>query len=879
MMEQREREHAKKDLKVMAADLTKAYVQLSIKDPKADEQRLASESLKRNEEIIKEQQRLLDEAQENLNRAKASSKQQGISEQYSTVSNEGKNHSFSPRTKTLSDKELTETLARVQANLDKRRADSHVSNEGEEVITPEGFLSDRELRKRFRKPGVENHELSPPTKRTYTLKTPQEQAKEREGYQRFLTGTTFSVSGNPATLGVGTGNLAPSISASTSHDVITHNVAGTGGGSQSSDNPTGPSPIQPAPGGFSFSFPGQHRSFTPKERIVATAERFRKLMIKSKNLIGDVEFAPQSDKPIILARIQKHVQLLLKVENQVRSLKELDIYELEPEFLAIKHKISNLSLIPFEITPSTTERFMKGSELYYHQVETGKGGIIRERHMVPIGFDNEPLLSTNPDVKLFRERKHFAKIEKFTGEEGQCFMHWWSKFRGRIHLLPDLVNEDKYTTIQEYLGGEAKKVFLGARADKKMAFSESREYVTGLARLVAQYGRSERRMIDLKDQLDKFEILSIDPKVIKTKLAELSSIKGEMIITMDQDDSAEDLCYLVMKKFRKSAPCSLVAQVNTYISQTFGTEEANKKWGMIVDEALHFASQILTDTGYERDFDASVQMESRMQALEQKNSDLKTKISKYLDSPTESISRDKDTHRRAVRVSCLQETERKSVSFQDPESEESETEEQREILNSPEFQSYQIQQRAKSAQRFKGKPRPALKLPQHPASEPLYKNQAEVARYIESIRREKCFLHSSEKESHELWDCGMRAPTKMDILLNINRCRICLQPGHVGTECKVPFIPVCDTCGENGHVRIFCKTWLKEKAKLYADQNEENQNKYQEERDLAKKHTKTDPKITEHQTLAVARDYAPSTSYVAKTKPNIINPQDPIALD
>jgi hypothetical protein len=72
---------------------------------------------------------------------------------------------------------------------------------------------------------------------------------------------------------------------------------------------------------------------------------------------------------------------------------------------------------------------------------------------------------------------------------------------------------------------------------------------------------------------------------------------------------------------------------------------------------------------------------------------------------------------------------------------------------------------------------------------------------------------------------------------------------------------------------------LKEKAKLYADQNEENQNKYQEERDLAKKHTKTDPKITEHQTLAVSRDYAPSTSYVAKTKPNIINPQDPIALD
>jgi hypothetical protein len=351
-----------------------------------------------------------------------------------------------------------------------------------------------------------------------------------------------------------------------------------------------------------------------------------------------------------------------------------------------------------------------------------------------------------------------------------------------------------------------------------------------------------------------------------------------MIMVMDYDDKVEDLCYLVNKKFKKVAPCSLIGQVNTYIAQNYAEEEANKHWSFIIDESLRYAVKIVNETGYEREFDQSASLEKRLKAIEDKDNELKTKMSKILESSAE-VRDHNAQQRRGVRVSCLEQTEQKVVT----ETTDNNFEALLSVLNTPTFDSYLSQQRDKSFQKRKEKPKSNIKLPEYPNSEPKYKTQGEVINYIESIKSEPCFLHAAGGEVHKLWECGMRITNKMEVLLAINHCRKCFQPGHVGNNCPVMFIPVCEVCGSIGHLQILCKIWLKEKAKDYRDLKEAGTSKYDEQRELAKIHSKPDPKITELHSnkLEVCREYKPTVSFVERSQEDIKkpNPSDPIALN
>jgi hypothetical protein len=714
------------------------------------------------------------------------------------------------------------------------------------IRLPSERTTQKEYRKILFRKSNDDHELSPPAGKEmaeYKLKTPEEQTKELKRYAKFLE--------------------APIVVTRQSID---------------RQNLSPPSSV-PSPDPLSFSrsqFDGKV-PYTSREVLSALTERFGRVMKKARDLIGDVEFAPEYDKGIVIQRIKDHVKLIEKVENQVRAVKELDLTTLDPEFNEVKYKLSQKEKLPFDA--NYDEDSGKGTELFYYQVTTGRGQIVRERHLVPKGFNDEAMPSTNPDVKLYRDKKHFAKIEKFSGEAGQSFTYWWGKYKRRVHLLPDLQNEDKYTAIQDFLGGEAKKVFLGARADKKQSFDEAREYVTGLARLAAQYGKSERRIIELKKLLDNFEIKNRDPIEISSKIAELSSIKGEMLMVMDKHDSIEDLCSMVYRKMKKTLPAMIIGQVETYIANNFAKEEQRGQWSMIVDESLAYANKIVLETAYEDDYNQIKIMQEQIKSVTEDNGNMKSKLMEHFkrieDGPS---NRSAEANRRPVRVNCLQSSEDQGTT--ETETENSGDPISLEMLNSAEFISYfaaqqqRYQKNRKPANRLSS---PAVKIPGCPKEEPKYVTQAEIAKFIDVIKEEACFLHAAGKEEHKLWDCCMKRTSKQEILMNMNRCRRCLQPGHVGIGCKVTFVPVCEVCGQTGHLKLFCELWLREVAKEFSNKNESD--KWNQERTKVKTEKPTDPKVTEFQTKATTcREYKPTVLLVEKESSSAPNPADPIAL-
>jgi hypothetical protein len=705
---------------------------------------------------------------------------------------------------------------------------------------PSEGLTQSDLRKRFRKEGVEDHEMSPSKekeKTTYRLTTPKEREKEQVGYEKFLSIPVVIAGAEPEQE-----NLSPPSSAHT---------------------------IDPP------SFSRSQVPFTSREVLSALNERFGKVMTKARDLIGDAAFAPESDKYLIVKRIKEHNKVLDLVENQVRAVRELDLATLDPEYHQVRYQLNTWEKMKCD--QSMEEETGKGTELFYFQVITGGGQIIRERHLVPIGFNDEVMPSTNPDVKLYRDKKHFAKIEKFTGEEGQSFMYWWGKYKRRVHLLPDLQNEDKYTAIQEFLGGAAKKIFLGARADKKQSFDEKREYVTGLARLVAQYGQSERRIIELKRMLEQFEIKSKNPDDISNKIAELSSIKGEMLMVMDKNDSVSDLCSMVHRKMKKTLPAMIIGQVETYINTKFAKEEQNGNWGLLVDESLRYANKILHETAYEADYEQYQAMENRMKLVEEKDLGLKTKMMEHLQrSENNQVNKNPEANRKQVRVSCIQASESQI---------ENQEEEQNDhisltFLNSPEFLTYHAAQtqRYQRNRKTTGKGQSSyVRPPECEKTEPKYVTQGEVAKYIDEIKEQDCFLHAAGKEKHKLWECCMKRQSKNEVLMNMNRCRKCLQPGHVGVGCKVNFMPVCEVCGQTGHLKLFCDLWLKEVAKEFVNKGQEENEKWNKESQAVKKEQKSDPKTTEFQSKTiVSREYKPTCLLVAKE--SVPNPEDPKEL-
>jgi hypothetical protein len=704
----------------------------------------------------------------------------------------------------------------------------------------------RDYRKILFRKSNDDHELSPPKgkEREYKLTTPDEQRKESERYEKFLKAPIVVTSKS-----VERENLSP------------------------------PSSIpSPDPQSFSRSQFDGKVPFTSREVLSALTERFGRVMKKARDLIGDVDFAPEYDKGIIIKRIQDHVALIEKVENQVRAVRELDLATLDPEFNQIKYQLSQKEKLPYD--KSYEEDSGKGTELYYYQVTTGRGQVVRERHLVPKGFNDEAMPSTNPDVKLYRDKKHFAKIEKFSGEAGQSFTYWWGKYKRRVHLLPDLQNEDKYTAIQEFLGGEAKKVFLGARADKKQSFDEAREYVTGLARLAAQYGKSERRIIELKKLLDNFEIKNKDPIEISTKIAELSSIKGEMLMVMDKHDSIEDLCSMVYRKMKKTIPAMIIGQVETYIANNFAKEEQRGQWSMIVDESLAYANKIVHETAYEDDYNQIKVMQDQIRLVSEDNGNMKSKLMEHFkrieDGPS---NRSADANRRPVRVNCLQSSEDQlpARAEEDPADPIN-----LDVLNSPEFITYFASQQQRYQKNRKPNNKlssPAVKIPGCPKEDPKFTSQADIAKFIDEIKEQPCFLHVKGKEKHTLWECCMRRTTKQEVLMNMNRCRKCLQPGHVGAGCKVNFIPVCEVCGQTGHLKLFCDLWLKEVAKEFSNKSESENNKWKTEHSNVKTEKKDDPKTTEFQTkLTTCREYKPTVLLAQIQSGEIPNPADPIPL-
>jgi hypothetical protein len=273
--------------------------------------------------------------------------------------------------------------------------------------------------------------------------------------------------------------------------------------------------------------------------------------------------------------------------------------------------------------------------------------------------------------------------------------------------------------------------------------------------------------------------------------------------------------------------------------------------------------------------------DDRITKLENMEKEMKGKVNQYLETSL-IRNKDKDSHRPAVRVSCIQESEARI-------NEESQYEDSIDIslINTPDFisylgtqnQRYESNKNKKFNSNSRTKPQ-GLKLPAHPSSTPLYKTQLEVAKFWDEIKDKPCFLHAAGKEPHSLWECGMKTPLKMEMFLILNQCRKCGQPGHIGNSCEAKFIPICEECNSTGHLKIFCNQWLKEKAKEYGDKRREETEMWTNEQVTAKQENKTDPKVTEYQAkkIEITREYKPTVMLVQHQDNCIPNPQDPVAL-
>jgi hypothetical protein len=164
-----------------------------------------------------------------------------------------------------------------------------------------------------------------------------------------------------------------------------------------------------------------------------------------------------------------------------------------------------------------------------------------------------------------------------------------------------------------------------------------------------------------------------------------------------------------------------------------------------------------------------------------------------------------------------------------------------------------------------------IQLAEPQAKRPQITEPEAVKVIIDRTKLETCFFtHRSQgSKTHTVWTCAIQPLQKSEELAKMNRCRVCWQCGHTGTECTVRPNIQCDHCKMLGHWQPFCGAFISMKIASMKAQKTQGESQAPQAAVAAaiesfENYLKRSEAQAAHSSRVVAANSMTSTSYALK---------------
>lgn len=534
---------------------------------------------------------------------------------------------------------------------------------------------------------------------------------------------------------------------------------------------------------------------------------------------------------------------------------------------------------------------------------------------MPKGWNDEPLNEKDPIVVRYLKHDAVQPIGGYDGKESSEFITWWYEFKDAIHRVPGMTNRRKYQELSEkILTGKALQVFLGGRT--KGACKRDREYVKGIHRLCNHFNRTDNMWEKMNIKLEKFRVTETKAEEIQQKLYEFECLKEDLIDAKPASKTDNDVARMIHYKIGDIFSGSLLAKIRTHVSMNLAQDLKAGHYNQMVNRYIAELHRDVGSSVYQAECEAESEDKKAMrilkEAIRNKEGKLPTKEKNVLDELEESKSKESSSAPakpkprpfipykkfepgRKAPAHCM------DMGFsQDEEAEYSEENYGQQEAGGISEEIFTIKQQLaamaeathsvlqmpllfQSAQAYLKIPQPTqgsmnvtqqtMAVEPHPAKTQVTDPNA-VKKIIEQTKQEQCiFKHRNPNAgaTHTIWECAVNAAQKNEELGKMNRCRVCWQTGHTGTECTVRPNVLCDHCKAVGHWQPFCGAYISSKittlksARTPAEGNQQT-SAISEKEESYEKYVKRMESQAAHASRLLAAQAMQATQFVLKDR-------------